>query len=658
MKKRLISLFLSLAILLTLLPTTVFAANQFTYSDVASTAWYYDAVDYVSREGIMSGVGNNVFSPDTTLTRAQLCQILYNIEKTPYTGTGSFSDVSGNAWYSNAVNWAATQGIVNGTGNGLFSPDNPVSREQMVTILYRYATYKNYNLSALVSLSDYSDINLLSSWAEEAMQWAVSEGVISGTTATTIAPQGTATRAQAATMLMRFCQRMEAKQAFYAKNVNDFRGEEIINFDSSNETNFAVLAEDTITAKSSPTANQLVSADEDAGVYTFSNVDQTISALKPGDMLYLTYGSGADDYLLLKVGMIEVNGDSVTVTEGEAEISDYFQYIDVDMDIELPATEMDDTVSFHQDTVAPAYIVAAIGDIQLVNALDAVSLPVPTTLARDISGSTSSDLKFGISGDTVSLTADVKMTFKIKICYDATILDITEVSFSVKQETKLEGKVSRNFTGKEDTYKKESKPVTIPVTTGVDVEIQAYFVADIDASGSGTLSGTVTSESGTKYSGGKSYPIKESDADLSLDITGNFNVSVGVGVTASTKILKVFKIGFSGEAGIELDGKVEIIHASTSQEEKHMCASCTDGTVDIYFELDFKAKVGISDKYSWTLADLRLAKTKVELAKFYISFAGGSLPVEFGWGKCPHKQYLVTVVATDQFGNRLTVSAQ
>lgn len=656
MKKRIISFFLVLAMLLSMLPCTAFAASKTSFKDVASTAWYYNAVDYVSSHGIMSGVGNNAFSPETTLTRAQLCQILYNIEKKPYAGNGSFADVDASAWYSGAVNWAAKQGIVNGVGNGLFEPENSVSREQMVTILYRYAMYKNYSLSDLVSLADYSDASLIGSWAQDAMQWAVSEGIISGTTETTISPQGTATRAQAATMLMRFCQRMEAKQAFYAKNVDDFRGEEVINFDDSNETNFAVLAEDTVTARSSMTANQLVSSDEDAGVYTFSNIDQTISALKPGDVLYLTYGGGVDDYLLLKVGAIEVDGDTATITEGKAEISDYFQYIDVDMALDLSTEDFrpDNSASLHQDIVVPACL-SAIQDIPQRDVSNSTLLQMPVILAKDASIKPSTNLKFELKKDNFSVAAEVKMTIKVKISYDKTLFDIEEISYSVEQETSLSAKVSKSVTStKHDTYKKSSKTPPISLGTGIEAELETYFVFDVDASADGTISGKYTSESGTKYSKGVAQEINQSNTDISIDIGGSFNVATGFGVAGNLKLLKIITLSLSAEAGVEADAKGSLINASANTDEKHLCAFCVDGTLDTYFEVGFKPKVGISDKYSVTLLDAKPFKVKTEFGKFYISKLDSDSVWEFDWGKCPHKAYLVTAVATDQFGNRLT----
>lgn len=652
MKKRLVSIFLAVALLLSSLPMTAFAASRISFKDVAANSWYHDAVRYVQENGIMSGIGNGLFSPETTLTRAQLCQIIYNMEGKPGAGSSNFSDVGAGAWYKNAVSWSAAHDIVNGTGNGRFSPDLPITREQTVTILYRYAAYKNYNLSVPISLSDYSDADRISGWAKEALQWAVSEKVISGTTTTTISPQGTATRAQAATMLMRFCQRMEAKEQFYAKNVDDFRGAEIINFDNSNETNFAVLAEDTVASESSATANQLVSVDEDSGVYRFSNIDQKISALTPGDVFYFTYGTGADDYLLLKVGTISIDGNTATITEGKAELSDYFQYIDLDVDVDVPGDEFGSgrNAALQGNDASPSAMASAQGQ-QVAGSGNTEPKAIPDIVAKGTAGSVGANIKFKVTNDAFSATIDAKVTLKIKICYDKNILDIEEISLSVKEELELEGKVSQSLA--EKTYKQELASATIPIMGGIDAKIAPYFEAKAKASVGGSFSGKITSENGTKYSADGSQPIQSADKELSINFfEGDFKVSAGLGVSVGVTVLKVLDLSLDGESGVEMRGSVDIIGFSTNQEEKHLCASCTDGTIDAYFKLDFEIKVGIFKKWI-PLVEFTLAKANVELAKFYISFYGGTQPVEFGWGKCPHKEYLVTVVATDQFGNKL-----
>ncbi len=181
--------------------------EQPLFSDVAEDDWYYDAVAYVAENGIMSGTDGSRFSPNGTLTRAMLSQILYAMEDKPaVSGAATFSDVAAGAWYADAVNWTAAQGIVAGMGENSFAPDAPVTREQLSLILYGYARYKGYDTSASVSLSGYADRDSVAVWAADSMGWAVSEGLISGRPGGYLDPVGTATRAEVAQILMNFCE--------------------------------------------------------------------------------------------------------------------------------------------------------------------------------------------------------------------------------------------------------------------------------------------------------------------------------------------------------------------------------------------------------------------------------------------------------------------
>ncbi len=181
--------------------------EQPLFSDVAEDDWYYDAVAYVAENGIMSGTDGSRFSPNGTLTRAMLSQILYAMEDKPaVSDAATFSDVAAGAWYADAVNWTAAQGIVAGMGENSFAPDAPVTREQLSLILYGYARYKGYDTSASVSLSGYADRDSVAVWAADSMGWAVSEGLISGRPGGYLDPAGTATRAEVAQILMNFCE--------------------------------------------------------------------------------------------------------------------------------------------------------------------------------------------------------------------------------------------------------------------------------------------------------------------------------------------------------------------------------------------------------------------------------------------------------------------
>ena len=178
------------------------------FTDVASGAWYEEAVDYVYANGLMSGVSASSFAPDTHLSRAMIAQILYAMEDPAGSFAGAFQDVPDSAWYAQAVNWAAGEGLVSGYGDGTFGPDDDVTREQLAAILYRYAQYSGLDVSARGSLSSFTDGGSASSWAQEALSWALGSGLLSGTGDGLLAPQGTATRGQVAVILTAFCQNL------------------------------------------------------------------------------------------------------------------------------------------------------------------------------------------------------------------------------------------------------------------------------------------------------------------------------------------------------------------------------------------------------------------------------------------------------------------
>ena len=185
-------------------PTTV-EPSGLPFTDVSTSDWFYGAVKFVYENGLMDGVGDNRFAPNSATTRGMLVTILYRLEGEPaVTGEAGFDDV-GDTWYTDAVIWAAANDIVNGIGDNQFGPENTLTREQLVTMLYRYAQNKGYDVTASADLSGYPDADKIQSWAQEAMTWAVAEGIVEGMDGN-LNPAGSATRAQIATILMRFCE--------------------------------------------------------------------------------------------------------------------------------------------------------------------------------------------------------------------------------------------------------------------------------------------------------------------------------------------------------------------------------------------------------------------------------------------------------------------
>lgn len=176
-------------------------------TDVSKDAWYHAAVDYVVKQGIMEGMSATTFSPNIEVTRAQAVQILYNLEGQPTVdGDNEFTDVSG--WYETAVTWAAQTGVATGYGDGTFQPGDNITRQEFAQMLYNYAKYKGYDLTAEGDLSQFPDSGSVADWAEAAMSWANGNELINGHDNGTIDAGGTAIRAQAASILMKFDQNL------------------------------------------------------------------------------------------------------------------------------------------------------------------------------------------------------------------------------------------------------------------------------------------------------------------------------------------------------------------------------------------------------------------------------------------------------------------
>ena len=175
------------------------------FTDISTSDWFYDEVYTVWSEGIMNGTDDNTFSPNATLTRGMVVTMLYRLENEPATASrNTFSDVASGQWYTEAVEWAAKNDIVNGVGGDKFAPNDPITREQLATILYRYtAEYKDESDLRTGSLTSFGDAAKVSAYAENALEWAVGSKIINGDNGN-LKPQGKATRAEAAAMFARF----------------------------------------------------------------------------------------------------------------------------------------------------------------------------------------------------------------------------------------------------------------------------------------------------------------------------------------------------------------------------------------------------------------------------------------------------------------------
>ena len=186
-------------------------ANPFT--DVSEKDWFYGDVMFVYENGLMLGTSKTLFSPHGTATRGMMATILWRMEGSPAPkGKNSFTDVEAGKWYADAITWTAENGIFAGYGKDKFGPDDPITREQLAAIFYRYADYKGYDLTVKGNLDKFKDADKITDYAKTAMQWAVGSGLVKGKSGNLLDPQGTVTRAEIAAMLHRFIEKYELMQ--------------------------------------------------------------------------------------------------------------------------------------------------------------------------------------------------------------------------------------------------------------------------------------------------------------------------------------------------------------------------------------------------------------------------------------------------------------
>ena len=204
MRRRLCALLSAAALCLTM-AVPAFAADK-TFPDVTGRDWCYTQVMQAAKSGLMNGYADGRFGKNDPITRGQMVQILYSYYGQDVGADSGFSDVPASAWYAKAVTWASKKGVVSGYSNGTFGPDNQLTREQMVTILYNVAGKPAANTSAI---SQYGDYRQVADYAANGFAWAVSNKVVSGTSNTTLSPRGTATRAQVAVILVRYLENVE-----------------------------------------------------------------------------------------------------------------------------------------------------------------------------------------------------------------------------------------------------------------------------------------------------------------------------------------------------------------------------------------------------------------------------------------------------------------
>lgn len=178
------------------------------FIDVAESDWFYKSVRYCHENNLIRGTTANTYSPDLSTSRAMIVSILWRLDGSPNADPVTFIDVPADQYYANAVAWAASEGIVSGYSKDIFAPEQAISREQLASILYRYAQYHNWDMTSSAVLDTFTDAHAVSAYAKDALSWAAFHGLISGMEDHLLSPQGEATRAQVAAILMNTCEKV------------------------------------------------------------------------------------------------------------------------------------------------------------------------------------------------------------------------------------------------------------------------------------------------------------------------------------------------------------------------------------------------------------------------------------------------------------------
>lgn len=421
------------------------------------------------------------------------------------------------------------------------------------------------------------------------------------------------------------CQNLEirdytkAYQEFLAQTTEDFEEEKVVNFDEDKTNNFAVLSDGAKTVYSNNETNILESADEETGVYIFSTVTDEITNLKVGDIFYYENGETA---IAIKIGSITVDGDKVTLTKGESEVSDIFDVVKIDKEAYADESSYADS-----EEVEPQ---PAMARAQRKTDLD-------VDKDKNIFTKRFSFNKWNL----LSGYADITVKAHLKIYYDlhwfgADYIDATAytdavVSFNVT----FDGKFSKSPVIATPNIE------VIPGIVGIKASIQPIFEVSAKLTVNSTTSAKIGFEckGHFKKNGMTTRSIKELDTSkTSPTLDGSFSAKVGLKISATVTAIEICHITLGAEAGVRLSGK--IVHASEKDGVKHSCKNCVNGKAMFYVTLSAKLLFGWENKrFKWVPLDWSNDVVNYDFGKFYFSITNRT----FGWGACKYTSYRVII---------------
>lgn len=676
--------------------------TQNPFRDVKSDAYYYTAVLWAVEQGITSGTSKTTFSPNQGCTRGQVAAFLWRSAGKPAAaGHNPFRDVTGGAYYYDAVLWAVDQGITQGTGKDTFSPNQTCTRAQIVTFLWRYANAEivpdqisghagnketvysvtdlavsgnavtvtfNTNKKAVLKLAaldektervitqanaetpEYGEsvqmtltLNgklpehfLLSAWLEDLSGAKLCEAYVS-------------------------LRNTSAYAAFKAKDIHDFPGAVVINFDDDAETNFGVLADGVkvISVKKGVNLLTVLYGDDGAAAeYRIEKPDAQVTALAAQDIVLIPDTDGS--LQMFRIQTVEKQSDGAVVLKPaeDGEMSDYYQYMDLEMTVGGASS------------VSEATVLSADGEVY----------------AQPLSGSNPGKYQFrhrldAKLADGLSMSGELSVQGQIKVdveldnqFFELTVKNTATTTLSVRLEASNAftsgGKKMNQIT--EIELGKVNIPTKVP---GLAVQVRASAPVELTAAAGLTLSGSVTTVSGfVKNSKSGLQNIDEKESSFTLTGSGSVTLKLGpklsIGVTfCDDAITCSIGAGFGFKVSATLAGSIPL---HTTEASYHACDKCVEGKAEWYVNVGVSCKVHIiKNRLDWTPPDWKIIniikpaefdRSQEDQGRFFISldnekdspFNG---EIRFGYGKCTNRKYRVTVNLVDAEKNPVAENA-
>lgn len=567
--KRAAALLLCLALSCSLLPVTGLAASH-PFQDVSSSHWADSAVEYVYDNNLMNGTGTRTFAPGGTLTRAMFVTILgrmHGVNTARYPGT-SFSDVPSNQWYSPYVAWASDQGIVTGTGNGRFSPNTSVTREQMATMISRYVETEGILLlDAEDAPNGFKDASSVSTWARDGLELMRRTGILTGYADGTFGPKKTATRAEAAMIFMRLCVLLDGENL-------DEPTIEIEGF---------VYQDDIIVLDDSEKYS------ESGNTVTFSK-SRELQNLKKDDIVVV----GTDS--AYKVVSTSVGENSVQVTYTTPELYEFLESIDVEGEAYMDFAQFEpaEGVSVSYNSAEETLQVESFASRAIQGEFDT---GIDLTLEGSIPMNTGREIEFKIKEAIPVLAYKFDIDFNPSGIFNANkpALYVNDAYIKLEEEMSVSLGMKKNIDSTQ-RHVKEFKLGTVPAVgkDGIGILIDLYVAMDVQ--GSFEVRYTLNGIVGVQIKDNNPSVISELTAGQELSLMGE--VKVGPKFSVLAELFNKKLISFSVDAGVRVGG--EIIDRPTD-------LICFDGGINLYLELAAFDKDLISEylhhKETWVIWD-------------------------------------------------------